>query len=137
MLALSKHVGAWPSALVVCSTISLSQSYFVAPFGCSLSLLNFLIWGQPFSLFYQSSSLCNVSFVPILSFQSVVSNGRCVPWQAMEEDEEEDEEVDASGVEPKDIELVMTQAAVSRSKAVKALKSADGDIVSAIMELTM
>ena len=55
----------------------------------------------------------------------------------MEEDEEEDEEVDASGVEPKDIELVMTQAAVSRSKAVKALKSADGDIVSAIMELTM
>ena len=55
----------------------------------------------------------------------------------MEEDEEDDEEVDATGVEPKDIELVMTQAAVSRSKAVKALKSADGDIVSAIMELTM
>jgi nascent polypeptide-associated complex subunit alpha len=36
-------------------------------------------------------------------------------------------------VEPKDIELVMTQANVSRSKAVKALKNADGDIVSAIM----
>ncbi len=29
------------------------------------------------------------------------------------------------------------QANVSRSKAVKALKAADGDIVSAIMELTM
>ncbi|PPD77344.1 hypothetical protein GOBAR_DD25742 [Gossypium barbadense] len=48
----------------------------------------------------------------------------------------DDEEVDETGVEPKDIELVMTQAGVSRSKAVKALKAADGDIVSAIMELT-
>jgi nascent polypeptide-associated complex subunit alpha len=45
--------------------------------------------------------------------------------------------VDESGVEPKDIELVMTQAGVSRSKAVSALKSNAGDIVSAIMELTM
>lgn len=49
---------------------------------------------------------------------------------------EDDEDVDEIGVEPKDIELVMTQAGVSRSKAVKALKAADGDIVSAIMELT-
>lgn len=46
-------------------------------------------------------------------------------------------EVDETGVEEKDIELVMTQAGVSRPKAVKALKAADGDIVSAIMELTM
>ena len=37
----------------------------------------------------------------------------------------------------KDIELVMTQAGVSRGKAVNALKSNDGDIVSAIMDLTM
>lgn len=52
--------------------------------------------------------------------------------------EEEDEgDVDESGVEAKDVELVMTQAGVSRAKAVKALKTADGDIVSAIMELTM
>ncbi|GMJ12191.1 hypothetical protein like AT3G12390 [Hibiscus trionum] len=50
---------------------------------------------------------------------------------------QDDEEVDETGVEPKDIELVMTQAEVSRSKAVKALKAADGDIVSAIMELTI
>ena len=49
---------------------------------------------------------------------------------------EEDEEVDESGVEPKDIELVMTQAGVSRSKAVLALRSANGDIVHAIMDLT-
>ncbi|KAA8517881.1 hypothetical protein F0562_015330 [Nyssa sinensis] len=49
---------------------------------------------------------------------------------------QDDEDVDETGVEPKDIELVMTQAGVSRSKAVKALKATDGDIVSAIMELT-
>ncbi|URD76842.1 nascent polypeptide-associated complex [Musa troglodytarum] len=41
---------------------------------------------------------------------------------------QDDEEVDETGVEPKDIELVMTQAGVARSKAVKALKAADGDI---------
>ncbi|KAD4584233.1 hypothetical protein E3N88_21834 [Mikania micrantha] len=50
--------------------------------------------------------------------------------------DEEEEEVDEAGVEPRDIDLVMTQAGVSRSKAVKALKTHDGDIVSAIMELT-
>ncbi|KAK1277552.1 hypothetical protein QJS04_geneDACA003642 [Acorus gramineus] len=49
---------------------------------------------------------------------------------------QDDEDVDETGVEPKDIELVMTQAGVSRSKAVRALKAADGDIVTAIMELT-
>jgi len=49
---------------------------------------------------------------------------------------EEEEEVDETGVEPHDIDLVMTQAGVSRSKAVKALKTHDGDIVGAIMELT-
>jgi nascent polypeptide-associated complex subunit alpha len=45
--------------------------------------------------------------------------------------------VDETGVEPKDIELVVTQAGVSRAKAVAALKANSGDIVSAIMELTM
>ena len=50
--------------------------------------------------------------------------------------EEEEEEVDETGVEPRDIDLVMTQAGVSRAKAVKALKTSNGDIVSAIMELT-
>uniref|UniRef100_A0A7N0T635 NAC-A/B domain-containing protein n=1 Tax=Kalanchoe fedtschenkoi TaxID=63787 RepID=A0A7N0T635_KALFE len=49
---------------------------------------------------------------------------------------QDEEDVDESGVEPKDIELVMTQAGVSKGKAVMALKAADGDIVSAIMELT-
>ncbi|GFP93715.1 nascent polypeptide-associated complex subunit alpha-like protein 2 [Phtheirospermum japonicum] len=52
------------------------------------------------------------------------------------DEEEEEEEIDECGVEPRDIELVMTQAGVSRTKAVKALKASNGDIVSAIMELT-
>ncbi|XP_027109942.1 nascent polypeptide-associated complex subunit alpha-like protein 2 [Coffea eugenioides] len=50
--------------------------------------------------------------------------------------DEEEEEIDETGVEPRDIDLVMTQAGVTRCKAVKALKAHDGDIVSAIMELT-
>ncbi|XP_027351611.1 nascent polypeptide-associated complex subunit alpha-like protein 1 isoform X2 [Abrus precatorius] len=49
---------------------------------------------------------------------------------------QDDEDVDETGVDPKDIELVMTQAGVARSRAVKALKAANGDIVAAIMELT-
>lgn len=47
-----------------------------------------------------------------------------------------DEDVDESGLQPKDIELVVSQAGVSRAKAVQALRNNAGDIVSAIMELT-
>lgn len=49
---------------------------------------------------------------------------------------EEEEEVDETGVEAKDIELVMSQAGCTRGKAVKALKENDGDLVNAIMSLT-
>uniref|UniRef100_A0A8C6STR9 NAC-A/B domain-containing protein n=1 Tax=Neogobius melanostomus TaxID=47308 RepID=A0A8C6STR9_9GOBI len=54
-----------------------------------------------------------------------------------ESDEEEEEEVDETGLEQRDIELVMAQANVSRAKAVRALKHNKNDIVNAIMELTM
>jgi len=54
-----------------------------------------------------------------------------------EGDGDDDEAVDESGVEAKDIELVMSQANVSRKRAVNALKNNDNDIVNAIMELTM
>lgn len=57
--------------------------------------------------------------------------------QPIEEESEEEEEVDETGVESKDIELVMSQANVSRAKAVRALKNNNNDIVNAIMELTM
>ncbi|XP_048549923.1 nascent polypeptide-associated complex subunit alpha-like protein 1 [Triticum urartu] len=59
---------------------------------------------------------------------SVISKGE--PSVAAAQD---DEEVNDTDVDKKDVELVMRQASVSRSRAVKALKAADGDIVSAIM----
>ena len=52
-------------------------------------------------------------------------------------DGDEDESVDETGIMAKDIELVMTQAGTTRAKAVKALRSANNDIVTAIMSLTM
>lgn len=56
---------------------------------------------------------------------------------AKDEDDDDDEEVDAEGIEDKDIELVMTQANVSRKKAIKALKENDNDIVNSIMALSV
>uniref|UniRef100_A0A6G1SPD0 Nascent polypeptide-associated complex subunit alpha n=1 Tax=Aceria tosichella TaxID=561515 RepID=A0A6G1SPD0_9ACAR len=52
-------------------------------------------------------------------------------------EEDDNEPVDDTGVDPKDIDLVMQQATVSRNAAVKALKNNNNDIVNAIMELTM
>uniref|UniRef100_A0A1J3FVZ7 Nascent polypeptide-associated complex subunit alpha-like protein 1 n=1 Tax=Noccaea caerulescens TaxID=107243 RepID=A0A1J3FVZ7_NOCCA len=63
---------------------------------------------------------------------SVISKGESSSAPVVQDDED----VDEDGVEPKDIDLVMTQAGVSRPRAVKALKEAGGDIVTAIMELT-
>jgi nascent polypeptide-associated complex subunit alpha len=48
-------------------------------------------------------------------------------------EEDDTEEVDAGDIEEKDIELVVSQANVSRNKAIKALKNNDKDIVNAIM----
>ncbi|KAG8190033.1 hypothetical protein JTE90_000128 [Oedothorax gibbosus] len=64
-------------------------------------------------------------------------SAQTIATQPIEEESEEEGEVDDSEVESKDIELVMSQANVSRSKAVKALKNNNNDIVNAIMELTM
>mmetsp|Transcript_31107 Transcript_31107/g.75181 ORF Transcript_31107/g.75181 Transcript_31107/m.75181 type:complete len:302 (+) Transcript_31107:195-1100(+) len=44
--------------------------------------------------------------------------------------------VDETGVDAKDIELVVSQAGCSRSKAVAALRENDNDLVNAIMSLT-
>jgi len=51
-------------------------------------------------------------------------------------EEVDDAAVDESGLDAKDISLVLTQAGCSRSKAVQALKDNDGDLVNAIMSLT-
>ncbi|KAG8702793.1 GAL4 enhancer protein [Ceratobasidium sp. 423] len=50
-----------------------------------------------------------------------------------EEKEEDDEEVDETGVDPKDIELVIQQVGCSRAKAVRVLKESGGDLINAIM----
>merc|ERR1712241_73327 len=52
------------------------------------------------------------------------------------EEVEDDGDVDESGIEPKDIELVMSQVQCSRGKAVAALKANNNDIVEAIMQLS-
>jgi nascent polypeptide-associated complex subunit alpha len=64
---------------------------------------------------------------------TAISESKSEPAEVEESD---DEEVDATGVEEKDIELVCQQSNVSRKKAIKALRAND-DIVNAIMELTM
>lgn len=55
-----------------------------------------------------------------------------------DEDVEEIEtgEVDDTGINAKDIELIMNQANTSRAKAIKALRACDNDVVNAIMELS-
>jgi len=63
--------------------------------------------------------------------------GKLEEAKKAEEDDDDDEEVDDTGLESKDIELVMTQASVSRKKAVKALKENGNDIVNSIMALSV
>ncbi|KAF4217555.1 hypothetical protein CNMCM8980_003499 [Aspergillus fumigatiaffinis] len=64
--------------------------------------------------------------------------GKAPETEAKKEEEEDDgEEVDETGLEAKDIELVMAQANVSRKKAVKALRENDNDIVNSIMALSI
>ena len=65
------------------------------------------------------------------------AGGTTGPAAIPEEDEEDGDAPDEAGVEDKDIELVMSQANVTRTKAVKALQNNANDIVNAIMELTM
>jgi len=56
---------------------------------------------------------------------------------ASEEEEEEQQVVDETGLAGCDIELVMAQTSSSRARAANALRQADGDVVGAIMALTM
>ena len=51
--------------------------------------------------------------------------GKAIEEPKKDEDDDDGEDVDDTGLEAKDIELVMAQASVSRKKAVKALKEND------------
>jgi len=63
--------------------------------------------------------------------------GKAPEIEVKKDEDDDDEEVDDTGLEAKDIELVMAQANVSRKKAVKALKENDNDIVNSIMALSI
>mmetsp|Transcript_131076 Transcript_131076/g.238388 ORF Transcript_131076/g.238388 Transcript_131076/m.238388 type:complete len:192 (+) Transcript_131076:126-701(+) len=54
----------------------------------------------------------------------------------IEEVDDDEGEADETGIEPKDIELVMSQVSCTRAKAVAALKANNNDIVEAIMQLS-
>jgi nascent polypeptide-associated complex subunit alpha len=72
-------------------------------------------------------------------FREAQDTGAPSAAAAVEDDDDVpalDDVVDESGVEAKDVELVMTQAGCSRAKAVQALKDNDGDLVNSIMSLT-
>ena len=49
----------------------------------------------------------------------------------------DEKEEDATGLDEKEIEMVMSQANATRNQSIKALKNNKGDLVNAIMELTM
>jgi len=55
--------------------------------------------------------------------------------ETIHEETDEDEQVGAEGIEENDIQLVMSQSKTSRTKAIKALRKCNNDIVNAIMEL--
>ena len=73
----------------------------------------------------------------IITIQFLIWLFQTEPVQATITEEDEETDVPADGVEEKDIELVMQQAACTRAKAISALKSNSNDIVNAIMELTL
>ncbi|KAI9272305.1 hypothetical protein EDC94DRAFT_596036 [Helicostylum pulchrum] len=54
-----------------------------------------------------------------------------------EEGDKEEEDVDAGGMDEEHITTVMSQASVTRSKAIESLKKNKDDVVNAIMELTL
>lgn len=53
-----------------------------------------------------------------------------------DDEEDDDAPIDESGVDQKDIDLVMEQVSCSRRKAVKALKDNNGDLINAIMSVS-
>jgi NACalpha-BTF3-like transcription factor len=50
---------------------------------------------------------------------------------------EDDDPVDETGVDPKDIELVMAQVNCSRAKAVRVLKENSGDLINASVSISI
>lgn len=68
--------------------------------------------------------------------ESITADLEKASLQPAAEEEEDEGEVDESGLEKNDIDIIVDQTQVSRAKAVKALRKHDGDMVNAIMELS-
>ena len=56
---------------------------------------------------------------------------------AATEEDIDDEDVNAEGLDESDIKIIMEQANVSRSKAINSLREHDNDVVNTIMDLSM
>lgn len=69
------------------------------------------------------------------SAAGVSSNNSAVP--ELQDEDDDDEEIDTDGLNESDIKIVMEQANVTRSKAIKSLKEHDNDVVNTIMDLSM
>ncbi|KAH9817125.1 NAC domain-containing protein [Melampsora americana] len=65
--------------------------------------------------------------------ESMVSAGKQVAGKITDMNEDDQEPMDETGLDPSDIETVMTQVNCSRNRAVKALKENDGDLINAII----
>merc|ERR1711865_1291203 len=78
----------------------------------------------------------NILFVIKEQFKPSAGGDAKAPEAVEEVDGDDDGDEDAGDLDENDIELVVKQAGVSRSKAIKALKSNDKDVVNAIMALS-
>jgi len=63
------------------------------------------------------------------------ATGKTMP--VIPEETETTEEVDTTGLDANDIQMVMQQTGATKAKAVNILRKHNGDMVNAIMELTM
>ena len=97
----------------------------------------YIVIGEP--RFDDLTQSAQQQMTQLLQQQQLAAQQQAQPHteQVQEEEEEDTEQLDATGLDEKDIELVRSQANVSRNKAIKSLKDNENDVVNAIMELTM
>ena len=93
----------------------------------------YVIFGEAkvddFSAATQASAAKQFTHAPEVAKVAPSSSGAHV-------EEIDESQIDDSGLDQKDIDLIMSQVNCSRGKAVSALRSAGGDIVEAIMQLS-
>ncbi|KAK7054971.1 GAL4 enhancer protein [Paramarasmius palmivorus] len=81
----------------------------------------------------QLSAAQQMASQPSATNPAITSNDDDDDIPELQPAEEDDGPVDETGVDPKDIDLVISQVGCSRAKAVKVLKESGGDLINAIM----